>query len=479
MSRTACLVFVATFLLAGCGGASAPASSAPAAPASKPAASVSTAPSSASSKPAASTAAKPATSGEPIKIGLIEDATGVLANTAKDNIDAFNLYLAGINNTVAGRKIEVIVADSQLKADLALNKAKQLVEVDKVNLLSGLIVTNECYAVAPYVKEAQVPTVVANGCVAQDLLVSDKYKSPWLVRTSDSNTQVTDPAVDWAIKQGFKRASMISIDNAGGVEASDVFASGFISRGGTIVQEQHPAFGTPDMGPYVSQIDPSADLLFAFETGIDGLRLGQALASYSGPKRPVVLDSINGITDASNLPQLKEKAEGIVSSNVYSRAYDGKANQDLLKAWSAKYGDRLVGPAVAHAYAAAQVIVAAIQKVNGNVEDKQAFMNALYATNTETVKGPLSLDQDHDVVEDVYIAKEVKKGDTVDEQLIDTYKNVPAGWVRTPEQLRTFPFGQMKGKWVGMTKDQIPAGPIAVPKQAEAAVQDASKELFG
>jgi branched-chain amino acid transport system substrate-binding protein len=285
-----------------------------------------------------------------------------------------------------------------------------------------------------------------------------------LIRTSDSNTQVTDPAVDWATKQGYKKASMISIDNAGGVEASDTFASAFISRGGTIVQEQHPAFGTPDFGPYVSQIDPSADLLFAFETGIDGLRLGQALASYQGSKRPLVLDSINGITDASNLPQLKDKAEGIVASNVYSRAFDSKINQDFLKAWAAKYPDRLVGPAVAHAYSAAQLMVAAIQKINGNVEDKQALMNALYGVSAETIKGPESLDQDHDVVENVYITKFVRKGDGVDEQLLDTYKSVPANWDRTAQQLRSFPFGELKGKWVGMSKDQIPGGAIAPPK---------------
>ena len=51
-----------------------------------------------------------------------------------------------------------------------------------------------------------------------------------------------------------------------------------------------------------------------------------------------------------------------------------------------------------------------------------------------------------------------------DEQIHETFKDVPAGWVRTAQQLRTFPFGQMKGKWVGMTKEQIPGGPVGAPK---------------
>jgi branched-chain amino acid transport system substrate-binding protein len=469
MSRTTCMAVAAVFLLAGCGGSSAPASSAPPASAavSKPAAAASvnagTKPSGATSS-AGSAAGKPAAGGQPIKIGLIEDATGVLANTARDNVDGFNFYLSSMNNTVAGRPIQVEVADSQLKADVALTKTKQLVEDSKVNIVSGLIVTNECYAIAPYIREVQVPTIVANGCVAQDLLIDDKYRSPWLVRTSDSNTMVADPVADWAIKQGYKRASMMSIDNAGGVEATDTFASAFISRGGTIIQEQHPAFGTPDFGPYVSQIDPGADIVFSFETGIDGLRFGQALASYSGAKKPLIIDDISGITDASNLPQLKDKAEGMITSDVYSRANDSALNQEFIKAWQAKYPGRLVGSGVAHAYSAAQVIVAALRKVNGNVEDKRAFMDALYGIDTETIKGPLKLDKDHDAIENVYISKMVKKVDTVDGQILTTYKNVPAAWDRTPQQLSTFPFGTMKGKWVGMTADQIPGGPVGAPK---------------
>src|SRR6185312_11117627 len=100
----------------------------------------------ASAKPVSgSGAAKPAASG-PIKIGVIEPLTGSLSPNGKDGRDGFNLFLDSVNSTVAGRKIQVVEADSQGAADVSLSKAKQLVESDGVKALAGFVATPECYA---------------------------------------------------------------------------------------------------------------------------------------------------------------------------------------------------------------------------------------------------------------------------------------------------------------------------------------------
>src|SRR5689334_13064972 len=123
-------------ILVGCGGSAAPASpssaavssaaSAAAKPSSAAAKPGSTAASAkpassaaASAKPAASASAKPAASasaaagasGGTIKIGLIQPLTSIYANQGKDHVDGFKLYLDSIDNTVAGRKIELLVGD--------------------------------------------------------------------------------------------------------------------------------------------------------------------------------------------------------------------------------------------------------------------------------------------------------------------------------------------------------------------------------
>ncbi|MFI5269785.1 MAG: ABC transporter substrate-binding protein, partial [Chloroflexota bacterium] len=69
----------------------------------------------------------------PIKVGIIEPLTGNRAVHGVDNTDGFNLYLASVNHTIADRKIEPIVADSEGNAATALAKVKDLAEGQHVS----------------------------------------------------------------------------------------------------------------------------------------------------------------------------------------------------------------------------------------------------------------------------------------------------------------------------------------------------------
>src|SRR5689334_12752397 len=102
-----------------------------------------------------------AESSKPIRIGYLMPFSGTEAQNGKDNQDGFNLYLASIGQAVAGRKIEPLFVDTEGKPDIALAKAKQFVQVDKIDLLMGISLTPECYAVAPFVREAKVPVAVS------------------------------------------------------------------------------------------------------------------------------------------------------------------------------------------------------------------------------------------------------------------------------------------------------------------------------
>jgi branched-chain amino acid transport system substrate-binding protein len=464
--------FVGLFLLTGglvaCGGAAAPvsptqssapakpaASSAAAKPAASAAASASAKPAaSASAKPAASAAAKPAAGGA-IKIGYINSTTGSLANVGKDNNDAFQLYLDSIQGTVAGRKIEVVYADDAGSADTGLTKAKQLVESDKVNILMGLTSTPICYAVAGYVKQAQVPLIVSGNCGAESLMYDEKTAGPYIVRFTQNGTGIADTLADYGFKKGWRKAILMTSDYGGGLETADAFGSAWVGRGASIVQEVHPPLGTADFGPYVSQISKEGDVLVTFFPGVDSLRFAEAYATYAGGSNLPHLDHFGGLISGTNFAQAKDKVVGVIGNYAYSPALDTPANQALLKAWNAKYPNRPVSTDTGVGWSAGQILEAAVKAVNGNVEDKQGFMNALYGLKVDTAKGPLSLDKEHDVIQNIYFWQAVKKGSDVGLEVVDTYKDVARTWDRTQEQIAKFPFGTYKGKWVGMTKDQL------------------------
>ncbi len=442
-------------LLAACGGEAAP-SSAPASSAAAPVSSAAAAKPSgsptASAKPAASTAA--AASGQPIKIGFLHGFTGPSAQQAKDNYDTFNVYLDSIGNTVAGRKIQVIQADSKAAADTALTKAKELVENEKVDLLAGMNLSTECFAVAPYVKEAKIPLVITDNCAAVRLMTDPRFASPWMVRTS-TNGSGAQVLADYVLKQGIKKADLVSIDNSGIQESADSFSKTFVERGGTIVQEQHPAFGTNDFGPIIAQLDQSADAVVVLEPGIDGLRFGEAWGGY-GNKKLKVIDVIGGPTNSTNLTQLKDKTLGFMGQSQYPPELNLPAAQAWQKAWTPKYPDRtLLGPNTSNGWAGAQIIVNALKAIDGKVEDRQAFMNALYKTDLDTNKGHMKLDANHDVVQSAWVFDVVQASGGVQLHQLLQQDNVAADSFNSPQDLAKFPFGQLKGKWVGMTKDKL------------------------
>jgi branched-chain amino acid transport system substrate-binding protein len=415
------------------------------------------APPAATPKPGAATSAPgaaPAASEGVIRIGLLEPLTGTLAQTGKDNQDAFNLYLEQVGNTVAGRRIEVVVADSEGNADTALTKAKQLVDNNNVHMLAGVQSTAECYAVAGYVKQAQVPLVVTGSCGAEDLTFNEKFASPYLVRISQVLTEISDTLADYAYTKGSRRQSTITSDYAGGVQTIGAFQSAFIKRGGTVIQEQYPKLGTTDFGPFLAQIDDSADGMAAFLPGADGLRFTQQYEQYTS-KKLALYDFFGTITNPSFVPQLQDKVLGVVSNAVYSSAYDSPENKAFLDAWKKKYPDRLPQFDMGNGYSGAQVIEAALKKVNGKIEDKQAFLQALYQTDLKAAKGPIKLDENHDVIQNIYVYEIVKNGSSYDQHLLQTYENVSMTWDRTMDEVKSFPWGETKGKLLNINKDQL------------------------
>ena len=107
----------------------------------------------------AAVASQPAYAQEPIKIGVMFPLTGPLSSQGGPERDAIKLAFDEANNTVAGRKIELLFADSAGRPDTGLTKIKALVERDHVHLLLSELTSSVGAALAPYVNEKKIPWV--------------------------------------------------------------------------------------------------------------------------------------------------------------------------------------------------------------------------------------------------------------------------------------------------------------------------------
>ncbi|HEX6511526.1 MAG TPA: ABC transporter substrate-binding protein, partial [Chloroflexota bacterium] len=352
--------------------------------------------------------------------------TGPAANLGKDNTDGFQLAIDTVaKGAINGRRVQMIAQDDQAQAAVLLPKAQQLVEQERVSMLAGANFSSECAALATNSAQALIPTAGTGNCGAMSLRIDPKLKSPWFARLTQTGTGLWGPLADYAYATGSRKVAIISIETIN--ESMDAFAAAFVKRGGQIVQEIYNPIGTNDFGPYLTKLDTSADSILLGETGIDGLRFMQTYSQYvPSDKKIRIFDSVGAASYGPNLAQLKGQAVGVIAEDHYGfNAVDNPENRTFTQAWNQKYPDRPISQDAAQGYATAEIILAAVQKVTGNVEDKQTFMNALLATRAlPTVRGPVSLDDQHDIVQNTYIYTVVQDGNSYTQKLLKTYDQI-------------------------------------------------------
>ena len=106
---------------------------------------------------AACLAAVPAAAQEPLKIGMVLEMSGGFADFGMQMMNGARAYMKVHGDTVAGRKVQLIVKDTTGVPDVAKRVAQELVTNDKVDFLAGFGLTPSALAVASLATEAKKP----------------------------------------------------------------------------------------------------------------------------------------------------------------------------------------------------------------------------------------------------------------------------------------------------------------------------------
>jgi len=357
--------------------------------------------------------------------------TGGGAAVGKDMSNGFMMSLEEISNQIVGRKVEVIIEDTQGDPAQALTRLRKLVESDKVNAVAGIFLANEGYALAPKVDEYRIPTVWA--VVSADDLTQRK-PTKYAVRTGWTSSQPNHPFGEYAAKTlGYKRVATIAMDYAFGWEQVGGFQRTFEEAGGQIVQKLWPPLGTTDFGPFLAQIKRDADAVFAVMVAASSLRFPK---QYQDAGLKARLPLIGGGTsfDEFVLPALGDEAIGAISPLIYSAAIDTPVNQRFVKEFRKKYG-KVPGYYAEASYTAARWIAEAAKAVGGNVEDKEKFLAALKKVEiSDAPRGPIKLDTYGNPIQNIYVRKVEKRDGELWNTVIQTFTGVSQFWKYKPEE---------------------------------------------
>lgn len=370
----------------------------------------------------------------PIKIGLLTPLTGVVAAGGKEIVEGFKLYWDQVGNKVGARDVQVTIEDDGSNPDIALQKARKLVEQVKVDFLVGDLLANTGLAVAEYVKGTGTPYFIP--VIAADDLTQRK-RIPNVIRVAGySASQMPRPLADYAFKKkGWRKIVTVSQDYTFGHEQCGGFAQVFTGLGGSITEQLWNPLNTQDFSPYIAQIQAAApDAVFAMETGADAGRFLKQWSNF-GMKGKIPLLGAQNATDQSVIRTLGDEAAGVLSSAQFAEGYDNPATKKFVADYEAAYQKLPSIYGFTH-YSAAMWLAEALKSINGNVEDRPKFLDAVRKTVLigSPLGRPVKLDAYGNPVYDVFIRDVVKRADGKYWNVpIDTYPAVSQFWTYDPE----------------------------------------------
>ncbi|VTU34277.1 Aliphatic amidase expression-regulating protein [Variovorax sp. PBL-H6] len=343
--------------------------------------------------------------GNTFKIGLVLPMTGQQATTGRQIEAAARLYMAQNGDTVAGRKVELIVKDDTSLPDVTKRLAQELVVNDKVNVLAGFGITPSAMATAPIATQSKTPMVVMAAATS-----SITEASPYVVRTSFTLPQVSVAMGDWAPKNGIKSVVTLVSDYGPGNDAEKFFAERFQLNGGKVLDKLRVPLRNPDFAPFLQKVrDAKPDALFVFVPSGAGAAVMKQFIERGMDKAGIKLIATGDVTDDDQLNDMGDGALGVVTSHHYSAAHPSAANKKFVEAFQKANKNMRPNFMAIGGYDGMRVIYEALKTTKGQ-GGGDALLAAMKGQLFESPRGQVLIDaQTRDIVQDVYLRKVEKK----------------------------------------------------------------------
>jgi branched-chain amino acid transport system substrate-binding protein len=339
-----------------------------------------------------------------VKIGLILPMTGQQTSTGKQIDAAVKLYMQQNGNTVAGKKIEVLLKDDAAVPDTTRRVAQELIVNEKVSVIAGFGVTPAALSAAPLATQAKVPEIVM---AAGTSIITER--SPYIARTSFTLAQSTVPMAEWASKNGIKKVMTMVSDYAPGADAQSSFKDAFTKAGGEIVGEIKFPLASPDFAPFLQRAaDAKPDAVFVFVPSGQGAQFVKQFVERGLDKAGVKIIGPGDVTDDDLVNGMGDAVIGTVTAHFYSAAHPSEKNKAFVEAFKKANNFRPNFMAVS-GYDGMHLIYEALKKTNGDTNG-DALINAMKGMKWESPRGPVQIDPDtRDIIQNVYMRKVEKQ----------------------------------------------------------------------
>jgi branched-chain amino acid transport system substrate-binding protein len=341
---------------------------------------------------------------EKLKVGIITTlsaAAGAVPGQQQRN--GFELAVKMLGGKLGGRETEIVVVDDELKPDIAVAKAKTLVDRDKVAFVVGPIFSNILAAIVKPVTDANVFLISPNAGTSS---FAGKGCNPNLFVTSYQNDQVHEVLGQYAQESGMRKVIIIVPNYQAGKDAAAGFKHKF---SGEIIDEIYVPLGQLDYSAEMTRIAATnPDAIFAFIPGGMGVNFVKQFRQAGLADKIPFLSAFT--VDESTLPAQQDAALGMFAGSDWAPNLDNPQNNAFVAAYIKEY-NAIPATYAFQAYDAAMLIDSALRAVGGNLDDVDALRAALKRAEFKSLRGSFKFNNNHYPIQDFYLTKVGKRSD--------------------------------------------------------------------
>ncbi|WP_378941311.1 ABC transporter substrate-binding protein [Paracoccus sp. R86501] len=352
-----------------------------------------------------------------VRVGLVYTLSGPAAVLGEHSRDGFLLAMESLGNKLGGKPVEVIVVDDEQKPDIAVSRARELVESKQVDFVVGPVFSNIVNAIVGPVTEGGAFLISTNAGTSN---LAGAECNPDLFVTSYQNDQMHEVSGKYAQDQGFQNVFLLAPNYQAGKDAMEGFKHSYTNG---ISGEILVPLGQLDFSAELAQIAAmQPDAIYAFMPGGMGVNLVKQF-NQAGMSGTPFLSAFT--VDETTLPAQQDAAVGLSGGSNWAPDMDTPESRKFVEDFIAAY-DRVPAVYAMQAYDAAYLIDSAVAAVDGNLSDRDALRDALAAADFTSLRGDFAFGPNHYPIQDFYLTKVVKREDgrystSIDQTIFEDY----------------------------------------------------------
>lgn len=295
---------------------------------------------------------------DPIKVGILHSLTGTIAIAEASVVDAEKMAIEEINKAggVMGRPLEVIVEDGASDWPTFAEKARKLLERDKVAAIFGCYTSASRKAVLPVMERYK-------GLLYYPTYYEGLEQSPNIMYTAQEGTQSAIASLDWLYKNKGKSFYLIGSDYIWPRTMNKIANLHVKKIGGKIVGESYYPLGSIEFASEINKIKAAKpEVIWSTVVGGSNVAFYKQLqaAGINGKNQALCAMAVSE-EEASGIGP--ENLEGFMSCMGYFQSVKNPANEKFVKAFKAKYGaNRVVGDTMECGYTSVYLWKLAVEK---------------------------------------------------------------------------------------------------------------------